>query len=61
VTISRTVSVCRDPDDDRILEAAANGNADLIVSGDKGLLAQSAFEGKPIVDPADYLRSWAKR
>jgi putative PIN family toxin of toxin-antitoxin system len=42
---SLTVADCRDPDDNRILEAAIEGRADLIVSGDKDLLDMKAFRG----------------
>lgn len=37
-----------DPDDDRVLECAAAGNADRIVSGDRHLLKLTAFEAIPI-------------
>jgi len=35
--------VCRDPDDDVILDCAVAGNADMIVTGDKDLLALDPF------------------
>src|SRR5512139_314193 len=34
VTTSRKVSVCRDPQDDKFLQAAVAGQADCLVSGD---------------------------
>lgn len=49
------VSACRDPDDNRILEAALAGAADFIVSGDADLLSMSAFRGIPIVSVTDFL------
>lgn len=48
--------VARDPDDDRILECAVEGRADLIVSGDRHLTELRAFQGIAIVRPADFLR-----
>jgi putative PIN family toxin of toxin-antitoxin system len=51
----RRVTICRDPKDNMILEAAADGHADVIVSGDKDLLDLEAFEEIPIVTPADFL------
>jgi putative PIN family toxin of toxin-antitoxin system len=50
-----------DPDDDRVLEAALEGRASLIVSGDRHLLSLGAWEGIPIVAPAAFLEdaSWA--
>lgn len=50
------VSVCRDPDDDKILEVALAGRADVIVSGDDDLLVLGEFQGIPIVTPAVFLR-----
>ncbi|MBM3293957.1 MAG: putative toxin-antitoxin system toxin component, PIN family, partial [Candidatus Aminicenantes bacterium] len=35
--------VCRDPDDDRILEAAVGGHADYVVTGDVDLLHLEGF------------------
>lgn len=35
----RIKGVCRDPKDDMVIECAVNAHADLIVSGDKDLLA----------------------
>lgn len=52
---TRRIDICRDPKDNMILEAAADGNADVIVSGDKDLLDLEAFEEIPIVGPADFL------
>ncbi|MEO7156305.1 MAG: putative toxin-antitoxin system toxin component, PIN family [Vicinamibacterales bacterium] len=51
----RVVRACRDPRDDMFLEAAVNGSADVIVTGDKDLLALHPFAGIAIVTPADYL------
>jgi predicted nucleic acid-binding protein len=47
--------VCRDPKDDFILECAVLGNADVIVTGDKDLLALGEYEGIRIVTPRQYL------
>src|SRR5881275_2810905 len=38
VPIVERVAECRDPTDDKFLELALNGRADLIVSGDRDLL-----------------------
>jgi len=37
VAISGELAVCRDPDDDAVIETAIRGNADVLVSGDKDL------------------------
>ena len=46
-----------DPDDDRILECAVAGRADLIVSGDRHLRKLRSFENVGIVAPRDFLRT----
>ena len=55
VDVLQTIRVSRDPKDDKFLEAAVNGRADVLVSGDKDLLDLSPFRGIPIVTPAAYL------
>lgn len=44
--------VTADPDDDHILAAAVEGNADLIVSGDTHLLTIGTYRGIRIVTPS---------
>jgi putative PIN family toxin of toxin-antitoxin system len=41
-----------DPADNRVLEAAAAGGADLIVSGDRHLRTLGSWRGIPMLDPA---------
>jgi len=60
VTIERTVHACRDPDDDKFLEAAVNGGANALVTGDADLLALDPFEGISIITAADYLATFAR-
>jgi putative PIN family toxin of toxin-antitoxin system len=55
VEISAPIRVCRDPRDDKFLEAAVHGRADVIVTGDADLLALHPFCGIDILTPADYL------
>jgi putative PIN family toxin of toxin-antitoxin system len=47
--------VCRDPNDDAVLETAVNAGAQLLVSGDKDLLVLKSFRGIAIATPAEYL------
>ena len=49
------VSACRDPKDDKFLEAALAAGADCIVSGDADLLDMGSFEGIPILRPAEFI------
>jgi uncharacterized protein len=57
ISITSRIAACRDPTDDKFLELAVNGKADLIVSGDRDLLVLNPFEGIPIVDPATFVQS----
>ncbi|MBV8868398.1 MAG: putative toxin-antitoxin system toxin component, PIN family [Acetobacteraceae bacterium] len=56
VAIAEHVRLCRDPTDDKFLELALNGRADLIVSGDGDLLTLHPFRGIPIITPATFVR-----
>lgn len=51
----RTITACRDPKDNKFLEVAVAGYADVIVSGDEDLLILHPFEGIPIVPPRTFL------
>ena len=55
VPIVRAVRACRDPRDDKFLEAAVNGRADLVIAGDRDLLELDPFMGIAILAPAAYL------
>ena len=51
----RLIVACRDPRDDKFLEVAVSGRAQVIVSGDEDLLTLHPFERIPIVAPARFL------
>lgn len=51
----RRITICRDPKDNMLLEAAADGNADMIVSGDDDLLDLGAFEEIPVTTASEFL------
>ncbi len=53
--------VVADPDDNRILECAAAGRAELIVSNDHHLLDLKAYENIPIVAGPDFRRALGLR
>lgn len=55
VEIPSPIRACRDPRDDKFLEVAVHGRADLIVTGDADLLALHPFHGVGILTPAAYL------
>jgi putative PIN family toxin of toxin-antitoxin system len=56
VTITERIVACRDPTDDKFLELAVNGHADLVVSGDADLLALNPFRDIPIVTAAVFVQ-----
>ncbi len=49
------VSMCRDENDNRVLECAIDGQADFIVSGDTDLLELQTFQGIAILTVRDFL------
>jgi len=51
------VSVCRDEDDNRVLECALDGNAEYIVTGDSDLLDLREYQGIAILRVADFLKT----
>ena len=55
VPIIQVVRECRDPKDDKFLEVALNGRADLILTGDADLLAMHPWRGIEILSAADCL------
>jgi uncharacterized protein len=51
----RVVTACRDPKDNKFLEAALAGEASVITTGDDDLLVLHPFEGIEILRPAEFL------
>jgi uncharacterized protein len=56
VPIIHPIRECRDPKDDKFLEVALNGRADVIVTGDADLLGMHPWRGIAILTPSLYLR-----
>ena len=56
VASEKRITACRDPKDDKFLEIAVAGGADVIVSGDEDLLTLHPYAGIPIVMPAVFLQ-----
>lgn len=52
------ISLLKDEPDNRILECAVAGCADVIVTGDKAILALKKFQGIPIVSLTDFVDSF---
>ena len=55
VEIVQRIQASRDPKDDKFLEVAVNGRADVLVSGDGDLLELNPFRGIAILTPAAYI------
>ena len=48
--------VKEDPDDDKFIAAALEGQADYIISGDQPLLNIKEYHGIKIISPTDFIR-----
>lgn len=55
VEVTTSVTACRDPDDNRFLELAVDGDADVLVSGDSDLRGLHPFRGIPIISPREFI------
>ena len=59
VVVPRTVLdvVTADPDDNRVLECAVDGKADIVVSNDRHLLEMKTYADIPIIGGVDFRRT----
>jgi putative PIN family toxin of toxin-antitoxin system len=55
ILVSSPIHACRDPLDDKFLEVAVHGHADLVLTGDTDLLALDPFQHVRIVTPREFL------
>ena len=53
--------VAPDAEDDAVLACAVEGEADYVVTGDRGLLAIEAYEGIPILVPTSFVEALAEQ
>ena len=60
VDATETITLCRDPKDNKFLDLAVDGNADYIVSGDIDLLVLHPFRDIQIVSPKEFLTTVSK-
>ena len=47
--------ICRDPNDDHVLECAITAGAQILITGDKDLLTLGEFQGTSILSTRQYL------
>lgn len=57
VEVTETITLCRDPKDDKFLSLAVATNVSCIVTGDRDLLVLHPFRNIPIFTPAEFLRA----
>ena len=50
--------ICRDSEDNKILECALLANADYIITGDADLLILKEFQGIKIITANEYINYW---
>ena len=58
---SEKVTVCRDPDDNKFLEAALAAKAEYLVTGDRDLRDIGEYRGVKILFPAEFLQELGGR
>jgi putative PIN family toxin of toxin-antitoxin system len=56
IPVIQIVRECRDPGDDKFLEVALNGSADLIITGDADLQRMNPWREIAVESPGEYLR-----
>ena len=54
----KELHVVKDKDDNRVLEAAVEGNCEYIITGDKDLLQLKVYRGIKIVTPEHFLENF---
>jgi uncharacterized protein len=47
---------CRDPKDNKFLEVAVSGFADIIITGDRDLIEMNPYRGITILTPSEVLK-----
>ncbi len=57
IEVPGLIKVCRDPDDDQLLEIAVLCKAKCVVSGDQDLLVLNPFRDIPVLTPAQFIES----
>ena len=54
---SSSISLCRDPDDDKFITCAIDAKCEYIVSGDDDLLSMKSIDNITICTPAEFISS----
>ena len=56
IPVSHNIHVCRDPDDDKFISCAVDGQCYYIVSGDKDLLTLGNYENIRILTVSEFMK-----
>jgi putative PIN family toxin of toxin-antitoxin system len=60
VSIKETITICRDEKDNKFLELAVSGNANIIITGDLDLLVLHPFQSIEILTPDKFVDRFAE-
>ena len=55
IQINNTITICRDPKDNKFLELAKEADAHYIITGDQDLLILKEFEQIKILTPSEFI------
>lgn len=58
IVVETSITVCRDPKDNKFLELAVAANASCIITGDKDLLVLHPFRKIPILNAIDFINNF---
>ncbi|ACK71263.1 Nucleotide binding protein PINc [Gloeothece citriformis PCC 7424] len=58
VSITETITICRDQKDNKFLELAVSGNANVIITGDLDLLILNPFQNIEIMSPDAFINQF---
>ena len=58
VNIQEKISICRDEKDNKLLELAVSGSANIIISGDQDLLILNPFREIEIITPETFINRY---
>lgn len=61
IPITQRITACRDPKDDKFLDVALNGEAQIILTGDQDLLELHPFHGIEILKTQDFMARYWKQ
>ena len=61
VTVTASITDCRDPKDNLYLELAVSGSATHLVSGDSDLLVMNPFRGIEVLSPQKFLTAITRK